>query len=216
MADPEPERCCFDDWVDDWVVQARKNGVARALTRPLLQALDDAGLDGRTVLDLGCGIGDLAIGTVDRGASAATGIDLSAKAIAAARSLASERGVADRTSFDVGDAAEVELPNADVVALHRVFCCYPNVGGLLDRSLEAAGSVYAFTVPVSTGIVGGFERTRAAISNVWYRLRSRTFGGFQVYIHDVRAIDERVRAAGFHRVRRERHRVVWELAVYAR
>jgi len=212
----EPERCCFDDWVDDWVQHARKKGVARELTGSLLDALDGVGLGGRTMLDLGCGIGDLAIGALDRGAASARGYDLSSKAISAARMLADERGVADRISFDVGDAATTDLPPADVVALNRVFCCYPDVRSLLDRSLAAAGSVYAFTIPSSNGLIGRFERIQAAIANVWYRLRRRTFGDFRVYIHDVDAIDERVRAEGFRLLRWERRRVVWHLAVYER
>jgi SAM-dependent methyltransferase len=216
VAEPEPERCCFDDWVDDWVEQARKRGVARPLTGSMLEALDGAGLRGRTMLDLGCGIGDLAIGALDRGATSARGYDLSPKAISAARTLADERGVAHRISFDVGDAATADLPTADVVALHRVFCCYPDVRGLLDRSLAAAGSVYAFTIPSSNGIVGRYDRVHAAIANVWYGLRRRTFGDFRVYIHDVDAIDERVRAEGFRLRLRERRRIVWHLAVYER
>ncbi|MCI0633509.1 MAG: class I SAM-dependent methyltransferase [Actinobacteria bacterium] len=212
----EPEHCCFDDWVDDWVKQARKKGVARQLTANLLDALDDAGLDDRTMLDLGCGIGDLSIGALARGAASARGYDLSPKAISAARALADERGVAGRTAFEVGDASTAELPPADVVALHRVFCCYPDVRGLLERSLAAAGSVYAFTVPSSNGVIGGYDRVQAAIANAWYRMRPRTYGGFRVYIHDVGAIDERVRAEGFRLLRRERRRVVWQLAVYTR
>jgi predicted RNA methylase len=57
----DDEHCCFDDWVDDWTKQARKNGVARSITASLLAALEQAGLDQRTVLDLGGGIGDLGI-----------------------------------------------------------------------------------------------------------------------------------------------------------
>lgn len=209
-------RCCFDDWVDDWAKQARKKGVARAITRSLLAGLAQAGLDRRSVLDLGCGVGDLAIEAVIRGAANARGFDLSQKAIDEARRLAARRGVADKTAFEVGDAAKMELPRADVVALNRVFCCYPDVRELLERSLAAAGSVYAFTIPRSRGIVGAWERGRSAVWNAWYRLRRAKFAGFQTYIHDVDRIDEGVRAAGFVPVRREHRRIVWDLAVYAR
>jgi magnesium-protoporphyrin O-methyltransferase len=212
----EPERCCFDDWVDAWTKQARKKGVARGITTSLLSALEQAGLERRSVLDLGCGIGDLAIGAVDRGAASARGYDLSAKAIEEARRLAVERGVDDRTSFEVGDAATTELPDGDVVVLNRVFCCYPDVDGLLERSLRAAGSVYAFTIPRSRGILGVWERGRNALWNAWYRMRPGTFGGFRTYIHDVDRIDARVRSAGFRPIRREHRRIVWDLAVYAR
>jgi hypothetical protein len=116
----------------------------------------------------------------------------------------------------VGDAAQLDLPAADVVVLNRVFCCYADANGLLERSLAAAGSVYAFTIPRSNGVVGAWERARNAAWNVWYRLREETFQGFRTYIHDVDRIDERVRAAGFELVRRGHPRIVWDLAVYAR
>jgi SAM-dependent methyltransferase len=213
---PESERCCFDDWVDRWTKQARKKGVARGVTRALLAGLEDAGLYQRTVLDVGCGIGDLSIEAVGRGATSARGYDLSPKAIREAHLLALERGVEDRTAFEVGDAAKLDLPRADVVVLNRVFCCYADASGLLERSLAAAGSVYAFTIPRSKGLVGVWERARNAVWNAWYRLREETFGGFRTYIHDVDRIDERVRAAGFAPVRRRHAHIVWDLAVYAR
>jgi hypothetical protein len=49
-----------------------------------------------------------------------------------------------------------------------------------------------------------------------YRLREKRYRGFRTFVHDVRAMDERVREAGFRPVRRERRRLVWDLAVYAR
>jgi magnesium-protoporphyrin O-methyltransferase len=212
----EDEHCCFDDWVDDWAKQARKKGVARSITASLVTALEQAGLDRRTVLDLGCGIGDLGIEAVSRGATSVRGYDLSAKAIDAARRLAEERGVEDRTRFEVGDAATTDLPSADIVVLNRVFCCYPDARGLLERSLAAAGSVYAFTIPRSKGVVGTWERARCAIWNVWYRMWPSRFGGFQTYVHDIDRIDARARAIGFVPVHREHRRIVWDLAVYAR
>jgi 2-polyprenyl-3-methyl-5-hydroxy-6-metoxy-1,4-benzoquinol methylase len=90
--EPENERCCFDDWVDRWEKQAKKKDTVAGVTASLLAALDDLGVARRTVLDVGCGIGDLAIETVMRGAARATGFDLSEKAIEQARELAKVRG----------------------------------------------------------------------------------------------------------------------------
>ncbi|MGH2635069.1 MAG: class I SAM-dependent methyltransferase [Actinomycetota bacterium] len=216
MSEPEGEGCCFDDWVDHWSARARRKPTVAGVTGPLLEAMVEAGIAERTVLDLGCGIGDLSIEAVRAGAAGARGYDLSPRAIAAARDLAAERGVADRTTFEIGDGARVELPSADVVVLNRVFCCYPDVRSLLERSLAAAGSVYAFTVPRSTGLAGRIARAQTAASNVWYRLRSSKFGGFRVYIHDIGRIDARVRAEGFEPLRREHRRFAWDLAVYRR
>jgi len=212
----EPERCCFDDWVDDWDRKAKKKETVAGVTASLLAALVEAGLAERTVLDVGCGIGDLALATLARGATRADGFDLSEKAIEQARQLARARGLTERASFDVGDGATVDLPAADVVVLNRVVCCYPDAEGLLERSLAAAGSVYAFTAPVSTGPVGLFNRAQVRLNNLAYRIRKKKYEGFRTFVHDVDRIDERVRSAGFHPVRRERRRVVWDLAVYAR
>jgi magnesium-protoporphyrin O-methyltransferase len=210
------EPCCFDDWVDGWSRRAAKGRPVARVTERLLDALEQAGLAERTLLDLGCGIGDLAVEAVRRGAAGATGFDLSAKAVAAARRLASQRGVGDRTAFDVGDGAKVALPRADVVVLNRTFCCYPDVDGLLDRSLSAAGAVYAFTIPRSTGLAGAIARVQTRLGNWWYRMRASKFGDFRVFVHDIRRIDERVRARGFEPVQRGHSGIAWDLAVYAR
>jgi magnesium-protoporphyrin O-methyltransferase len=214
--EPEPERCCFDDWVDHWEKQAKKKDTVAGVSAHLLDALTEAGLEGRTVLDVGCGIGDLAISTLSRGATRATGYDLSAKAIDQAQALAAERGLADRARFQVGDGSKVELPEADVVVLNRVLCCYADADTLLDRSLSSARAVYAFTAPASAGVVGALNRAWTALWNVVYRIREEKYGGFRTFVHDIDRIDERVRAAGFRSVRRGRRRVVWDLAVYAR
>jgi magnesium-protoporphyrin O-methyltransferase len=216
MSDGQPEPCCFDDWVDAWSRRTRRARVAAPVSAALLDAIEAAGLRDRTLLDLGCGIGDLSIEAVRRGAASARGYDLSPKAVTEARRLASARGVADRTAFEVGDGAVVELPSADVVVLNRVFCCYPHVDALLERSVSATGSVYAFTIPRSTGLAGAFARAHTAIGNAWYRLRESKFRGFRVFVHDIGRIDARLRAAGFEPVRREHRRLTWDLAVYRR
>lgn len=182
----------------------------------MLSGLEAAGIRDRTVLDVGCGIGDLAIEAVRHGATRAYGVELSAKAVDEARRLAVERGVADRTSFEVGDGSEMRLPIADVVVLNRVFCCYRDADALLENSLSATGSIYAFTTPPSKGLGGAFVKAQARFWNVWYGLRDRKFQGFRVYIHDVDRIDARLQSAGFRRIRRERRRFVWHLAVYER
>jgi len=214
--DKEEGDCCFDDWVDHWSKRSKKRRTVAGVTAPLLRGLEDAGIRDRTVLDVGCGIGDLAIEAVRRGAARAFGFELSAKAVDEARRLATERGVADRTSFEVGDGAEIRLPKADVVVLNRVFCCYRDADALLENSLSAAGSVYAFTTPPSKGLGGAFVKLQSRFWNVWYRLRDRKFQGFRVFVHDVDRIDARVQAAGFRPIRREARRFVWHLAVYAR
>lgn len=214
--EPEPERCCFDDWVDSWSDKATKKPTAAKVTASLLDAITETGVADRTILDVGCGIGDLAIEVVTRGAASGTGYDLSAKAVEEARKLAAARGVGDRMRFEVGDGAKVDLPAADIVVINRVVCCYPDTDNLLEHTLGAARSVFAMTAPVSKGAMGWINRLWSTFENVGYRLRPKKYGGFRVFIHDLDRIDERIRAAGFRRVGREQRRVVWDLAVYTR
>jgi magnesium-protoporphyrin O-methyltransferase len=133
-----------------------------------------------------------------------------------ARRLADERGVGDRATFVVGDGAKVDLPESDVVVLNRVYCCYPDIENLVGRSVAAARRVYAFTAPPSRGILGLYGRIHTWFSNGWYRVRDAKFHGFRVFIHDLDRVDARLRSAGFERIRWERRRVLWRLAVYAK
>jgi magnesium-protoporphyrin O-methyltransferase len=217
--EPEEHRdepCCFDDWVDSWERKAGRGDTVNAVTASLLEAITAQGVSGRTVLDVGCGIGDLAIEAVAAGATSATGFDLSPKAIDRARKLARTRGVDDRTTFEIADGSKFELPKADIVAVNRVVCCYPDADGILDRTLAAAGSVYAISAPISRGARGLYNHVQNGVWNVVYRIRDKHYGGFRTFIHDVARIDGRITAAGFRRVHHERRRVVWDLAVYAR
>jgi SAM-dependent methyltransferase len=210
------ERCCFDEWAVNSAARARRSGFGAPITERFLRALQREDLTGRTVLDVGCGSGDLALGTLAHGAERATGVDLSPGGIEEARRLADERGLSDRAAFAIGDGAEVPLERHDVVTLNRVLCCYPRTDRLLDNTLEAAQGIFAYTAPVDRGVLGVLNRVSLAISNRWFRLRRAKFGGFQAFVHDLDAIDRRVLDAGFRPVHRSRERVVWQLAVFRR
>ena len=211
-----PEHCCFDDWAAGNAKRARRKEITAGITRDLVEALGPSRLEGRTVLDLGCGTGDLALATLARGATRATGIDLGPGAIEDARALARHRNVEDRSTFHVGDAAKAHLDEHDVVLLNRVLCCYAEDTALLDNSLRAARSVFAFTAPPSSGLAGTLARVETRLANIVFRIRDRKFKGFRAYVHDLDAVDRRVRQAGFRPIVEGRRRLVWHLAIYER
>jgi len=216
MGEPNDEPCCFDEWALANRKRARTKEAAAPVTRALLAALERTGLENRTVLDVGCGTGDLALSTLAHGATRATGIDLGRGAIENAQELAGERGLADRVSFSVGDGSTASLARHDVVALNRVVCCYASADALLDNALPAAGLVFALTAPVDRGPMGAVNRVLIRTANAWYRLRERKFKGFRVFVHDLGVLDRRVRNEGFVPIVTERVRATWHLAVYAR
>jgi SAM-dependent methyltransferase len=207
--------CCFDDWAVANAARARKGRTA-PIVQAMLDALEAVGLTDRTLLDVGCGAGDLALGALERGADTVRGVDLGEGAVRTAQSLATERGLEQRATFKVGDGSRLQLEAADVVTLSRVVCCYTDPRSLLDNALPAARTVLAYSAPADRGLPGLVNRVIVAISNVWYALRPGTFRGFRVFVHDIRAIDERISDGGFTERHRSRQRFLWELAVYER
>lgn len=79
-----------------------------------LEWLDSLDLEGKTVIDFGCGSGILAIAALKLGAKSAVGIDIDPQAILASRNNAEANGVADRLQLFLSDDKPTDL-KADVV-----------------------------------------------------------------------------------------------------
>ncbi len=94
-----------------------------AAARLLALADRTDGLAGRSVLDLGCGTGRLAIGAALLGATPVRGVDADAEAIHVARTTAAAESVAvEFTAADVGEAdgaAEIVVMNPPFGAQRR-------------------------------------------------------------------------------------------------
>ena len=182
------------------------------VTDALLSALDQAGLAGRTVLEVGSGAGALSRELVARGAQRVTGIDLSPQSVRSASAAATDAGLAERLSYRVGDGALEPLEEHDVVVAQKVICCYPSADRLLANTLRAAGRVYALVLPESRGLPGLLTRLVVSAEAVRNRLVGERF---RAYVHDVPAVRSAIEAAGFRQVAEQRH-WGWLVLVYAR
>jgi magnesium-protoporphyrin O-methyltransferase len=223
--DPTPERegqactCPTDSRIarhfDAKVAQRLARGQDPGLV-PVSEHLRDALLSldptGRSVLELGCGRGGLLLALTQAGAASATGVDLSAASIDAARNRFEQAQLSDRVRLSVGDAARVPLEPQDWVILDRVMCCYPDIERLLANTMPAARRLYAFTVPSSRGWRGVIARLEEGLENAWNSLSGRPCPG---YVHDLDLIEERLTAAGFRLRHRDQQRL-WHLAIYER
>ncbi|MGH7583378.1 MAG: class I SAM-dependent methyltransferase [Gemmatimonadales bacterium] len=179
-------------------------------TRGLVEGLRAAGGLHGSVIDIGSGVGALALELLDAGASSAICVDLSAAFLDVARAEAARRGFLDRISWHEGDFVTLapSLPPADVVVLDRVVCCYRGFESLLTLAATHSGRFVAFSYPRDRWYV----RVMFHAGNLLRRVRRNAFTAF---VHPPATMERLVLAQGFARVSR-RESAVWRVAVYRR
>lgn len=179
-------------------------------TQQLLNAIRDAGFLGATVLDVGGGIGTIAHELLGTGAERASIVDASAAYLSVAREEAERRQVSARLQLLQGDVVTLPggVPQADVVTLDKVVCCYPDCEQLLTATTERADRLYGIVYPRDSWWV----RLATAAKNAVRRLRR---SAFRVFIFSNAEIDAAIRREGFE-LRTRTHGLVWVVALYQR
>lgn len=179
-------------------------------TRLLIEDLRAAGVADASLLDIGGGIGAIHHALVSAGARDAVHVDVSADYIEAARQEALRRGHGDRIRFIHGDFVEVAptLPEADIVTLDRVICCYPDMEALVGAAAGKSRRFFGAVYPREAWWV------RLAVRGVNLLLSVRR-SAFRTFVHPPAAIDAVLRQHGLERRTLRRTRV-WEIVTYAR
>jgi hypothetical protein len=187
----------------------RRNGPA-SLTRALIDGLAAGGVDGRTVLDIGGGVGAVHHELLRSGAAAAVDVDASRAYISAAREEAESQGHADRVQYLTGDfvALADEVQPADLVALDRVICCYADMAALVGRSATLARRRYGLVYPRDSWL----GRVGTTLINARFRLLRSPF---RAYIHRTAEIEGILTAHGLVK-RIHRTTLIWQLEIYER
>lgn len=128
----------------------------------------------------------------------------------AAKEEAARRGHAERVTFLHGDfvALAPDIAPADVVALDRVICCYPDMEQLVSASAAKAQRLYGAVFPRERWLLKGV----LALGNCARRLRRNAF---RTYVHPTGAIDSTVLRQGL-RPRSVSDTLLWRVAVYSR
>lgn len=153
-----PCSCCYDAEFDDKTARAQVRDYARKGAPPATRLLADglaADATGLTVLDIGAGVGALHHALLERGATSVVDVDASGPYLEAARAEARRRGFEDRVRFEHGDfvAISATIEPADLVALDRSVCCYPNMDLLVGLAAARAGRRLGIVVPRDLAIV---------------------------------------------------------------
>jgi 2-polyprenyl-3-methyl-5-hydroxy-6-metoxy-1,4-benzoquinol methylase len=186
----------------------RERGLG-ATSRALVDLAGD--VEGATVLDVGGGIGAIELELLAAGAASATNVELSGGYEEAASVFLTERGLSDRVDRRVadfvseGDAVEPH----DLVVLHRVVCCYPDVDALMGAAAEHTRKRLVLTYPQEHLLM----RLGLRVINLWLRVSGC---GLRTYVHPVAVILGAAEADGLKLVRRERQGFLWESAALVR
>jgi magnesium-protoporphyrin O-methyltransferase len=212
---PEPACGCYDKAFDGRLAARelrdfRRNGPGRA-SKAIADALAKGGADGRSVLDIGGGVGAVHQQLLDRGAASATDVDASRGYLEAARSEAERRGVTDRVRFEYGDFVDLAptIEAADLVALDRVVCCYGDPEALVGLAAARTRRRLAITIPPHSWPVRAF----ITVGNAWYRL---TRNAYRAYAHPHERVIAAARAGGLELAGPAAKVGMWRLLVFER
>jgi len=126
----------------------RRHG-AEGITRVMLGELRHWPLTGQSLVDVGGGIGIVSAELANNGVASATLVEASPAYLEVARGEVEPRYASRPTKFLLGDFTLIAdgLPDADVLTLDRVVCCYPHAEALLHAAAARTRQLLAFTYP---------------------------------------------------------------------
>lgn len=167
------------------------------------------GVEGRTILEAGGGIGALHVELLAAGAASIVNVELSGEYEGVASDLLDSKGLDGRVERRIGDFTELAAGlEADIVLMHRVICCYPFMERLMGAAMSAGRRLIAATFPRDRLWV----RAGVSLGNTWFKIRGIDFRG---YVHDPDAIVATARSGGFEPVFQDQD-FSWQVTVFER
>ena len=153
----------------------RKKGVDKTARR-IVAFLEEHGIEGATILEIGGGVGEVQLELLKRGAARTLNLELSPGYDEEATRLLREAGVEGRVERRLHDVATDPdgVEPADVVVLHRVVCCYPDYEQLLGAAADHARRLLVFSYPPRNVL----SRFLLGAQNLLFRLRRNEFRTF--------------------------------------
>lgn len=147
-------------------------------SRRIFDYLKQRGVEGRTVLEVGGGVGAIQIELLKAGAARAISVELTPTYEQVALELLHEAGLEDRVERKVLDFARSasEFQVADIVIMNRVICCYADMPALAGAAADHTGEVLVMSFPRRTW----WTRALLSAGNLALRVTRRQF---QVFVH---------------------------------
>jgi magnesium-protoporphyrin O-methyltransferase len=184
----------------------RKRGLG-GTSQDLVELAGD--VSGATVLEVGGGVGAIELELLAAGADRATNVELSGEYEEEAATLLAEHGLSERVDRRVADFVEEPVEPHDVVVMHRVVCCYPDVDRLVGTAAACARRRMLLTYPRE------WPWTRAGVRAINFFMRL-SGSDFRAFVHPVARMAAAARREGLALEGRKSQGLIWENAVYER
>jgi magnesium-protoporphyrin O-methyltransferase len=149
-----------------------------ATSRRLVALLRQRALQGRTLLEVGGGVGAIQIELLRGGLTRAVSVELTPTYEGAAKALLKDTGFEDRVDRRVLDFVEAgsDVAAADMVVMNRVVCCYPDMPRLVGAAADRTRGLLVLSFPKQTW----WTRLGLALGNLALRIGRRQF---HVFLH---------------------------------
>lgn len=180
------------------------------ISKRIVDLIKERGVEGKTLLEVGGGVGAIEIELLKAGMARAVNVELTPTYEAAAGELVVEAGLSDRVQRRVMDFAEAgpEVETADVVVMNRVICCYPNMPKLAGAAADRANSIVVMSFPnrrwwTSLGLT---------LANFGFRVIRMQF---RVFLHPPALIMATVEQRGF-KTKLDQQGLLWQVVALER
>jgi 2-polyprenyl-3-methyl-5-hydroxy-6-metoxy-1,4-benzoquinol methylase len=181
-----------------------------ATSRRIADLLKERGVEGKTLLEVGGGIGAIEIELLKVGVARAVNVELTPTYETAAGELLVEFGLDDRVQRLVMDFAEagVEVQPADVVVMNRVICCYPDMPKLAGAAADRAKGMLVMSFPNRRW----WTRLGLTLANFGFRVIRLQF---RVFLHPPALVLAAVEERGF-QTRLNQPGLLWQVVALER
>jgi 2-polyprenyl-3-methyl-5-hydroxy-6-metoxy-1,4-benzoquinol methylase len=154
-----------------------------ATSKRIFEFLKRLGVEGRTVLEVGGGVGAIQIELLKAGAARAVNIELIPTYEDEAAALLQETGLTERVDRRVMDFATngAAVEGADIVIMNRVICCYPDMPRLAGAAADHARETLVMSFPRRSW----WPRIGFGLGNAVLRLTRREF---HIFLHPPKEI----------------------------
>ena len=179
-------------------------------SRRIVEFLRGQGVQGRSVLEVGGGIGAIQLELLKAGATRAVSVELTPTYEKVARELLDEAGLSDQVERRVVDFAQAadQVEGADIVVLNRVICCYPDMPGLAGAAADHTRRLLVMSYPRRTW----WTAVGLALANLLFRIARLEF---HVFLHAPKKIIATSESHGLRTVL-DRAGMLWTVAALER